>query len=105
MKQNKNVGSLFKSLVDAEEKIKPQLKMVMLEAREKRNLALLLKETRLKEGLTQKELAKMAGVSQEYIARLEPHPEAPSRLPTIDAYLRLLNSMGYCADIGLKKAA
>ena len=103
--KTKHVGSSFRSLLVKEEKKSPKLKAFLMEAREKSVLAHLLKETRVKEGLTQKDLAKLAGVSQAYVARLEPHPDAPSKLPSIDAYLKLINYMGYLADITLKKAA
>ena len=67
------------------------------------NVARTIERLRLKSGLTQKELAEKAGVSQPMIARMEKGD--PTRTPTLSTISTILGALGYKLDIIIKKAA
>lgn len=66
-------------------------------------LAKTIEELRLKEGLTQQQLAKIAKVSQPMIARLEKGDQ--DRVPTLATINKVLAALGYEADLIVKKVA
>ncbi|MBL6990569.1 MAG: helix-turn-helix domain-containing protein [Bacteriovoracaceae bacterium] len=66
-------------------------------------IAKLIETLRLKEGLTQTQLAKKANVSQPMIARLEKGDQ--DRVPTLATINKVLFALGYEADLIIKKAA
>lgn len=66
-------------------------------------IARLVEELRLKEGLTQKQLAKKAKVSQPMIARLEKGDQ--ERVPTLATINKVLGALGYGAELVIKKVA
>lgn len=59
------------------------------------NYGHLVKKLRLDNNMTQKELAKMAGVHPSYISRLERN----SVNPRITTYLNIIHELGYTIDI------
>ncbi|RLA61588.1 MAG: hypothetical protein DRQ88_00875 [Epsilonproteobacteria bacterium] len=66
-------------------------------------IARLIEILRLKEGLTQSQLAKKAKVSQPMIARLERGDQ--DRVPTLSTINKVLLALGYKADLSIKRAA
>lgn len=66
-------------------------------------VAKVIEELRVKEGLTQAQLAKKAKVSQPMIARLERGDQ--NRTPTLATINKVLSALGYEADLIIKKAA
>ena len=66
-------------------------------------IASIIEDLRIKEGLTQAQLAKRAGVSQPMIARLERGDQ--DRIPTLATINKVLQALGYEADLIIKKAA
>lgn len=67
-----NTGSSVGEHISKELSKNPEIRELFFEAQEKRKLANYVSHLRKqKMGLTQKELAKMAGVTQAYIARIE----------------------------------
>lgn len=103
MKRDAHIGSDFNTVLSDEMQKDPKFRAFIVETREKLALAKRLKELRIREGYTQEQLASMAGVAQAYIARLEPGPTSPSRMPSIDAYVKLLNILGYETTFKVKK--
>ena len=63
----------------------------------------MIEKLRLKNGLTQSELAHMAGVSQPMIARLERGDQ--DRVPTLSTINKVLNALGHEANLVIKKVA
>ncbi len=103
MKKNAHMGSSFNDFINGEMRKDSKLRAHILESREKARLANLLRKIRLREHYTQQQLANLTGVSQAYIARLEPHATAPSRMPSVDAYLKILNAIGYETTFSVRK--
>lgn len=65
-------------------------------------IAHLISDLRAKNGLSQIELAKKAGVSQPMIARLEKGDH--QRTPTFDTIFKILSALGYNMSINVEKA-
>ena len=102
MAKGKHIGSSVKKHI-RENMRDPEFRVQMMEAREKRHLAKLLREKRLVCKVTQVDLAKLARVSQAYVAKIENLEATASKLPSIDTYLRFLGLLGYEAEIKVKK--
>lgn len=66
-------------------------------------IAVLIEELRHKKGLTQAQLAKLAGVSQSMIARLEKGDQ--DRTPTLSTVNKVLSALGYTVDLVFKEVA
>ncbi len=66
-------------------------------------IARLIEELRQKDGLTQAELAKRAGVSQPMIARLEAGD--PRRVPTLSTVSKVFRALGYEIDLQIRQIA
>lgn len=97
----KHIGGSFFDDVEKWEKQSPDFKRKVAEHIEKRKLALMLKEIREKENLTQKELAEKAHITQSVIARIE--TGTSKTLPRLDLFNRILNAVGYETSIVAKK--
>jgi ribosome-binding protein aMBF1 (putative translation factor) len=97
----KFIGSSFDESVKAWEKQDPTLRAKIEEYKEKAELAMLLKNARKKESLSQTDLAKMANVPQSVIARIE--SSNAQTMPRLDLYSKLFNSMGYNIVVGAVK--
>ena len=97
----KHIGGSFLEDVERWEKQNPDFKRKAQEHIEKRKLALMLKEIREKENLTQSELAKKAHITQSVIARIE--TGSSRTLPRLDLFNRILGSIGYETHIVAKK--
>jgi DNA-binding XRE family transcriptional regulator len=68
---------------------------------EKTRLAMLLRRLREREGLTQAQLAKRAGVPQPAIARIEGNGSAT--LPRLDVFNRIVHAAGYRTTVSVRK--
>jgi DNA-binding XRE family transcriptional regulator len=99
--KNKHVGGSFLDDVEKWEKQSPAFKRKVDEHIEKRKLALMLKEIREKEHLTQKELAEKAHITQSVIARIE--TGSSRTLPRLDLFNRILSAIGYETSIIARK--
>jgi DNA-binding XRE family transcriptional regulator len=97
----KHIGGSFFEDVEKWEKQSPAFKRKVDEHVEKRKLALMLKEIREKENLTQKELAEKAHITQSVIARIE--TGSSRTLPRLDLFNRILSAVGYETSIVAKK--
>lgn len=64
-------------------------------------IAHLISDLRQKIGWSQTELAKVAGISQPMIARLESGDS--SRTPTFDTIFKILKALGYTMSINVQK--
>jgi len=71
----------------------PALKRAIAEHMEKARVAMLLRQVRQREHLTQLQLAQRAGVSQSVIARIEGN--GASTLPRLDLLTRVVGAAGY----------
>jgi len=98
----KYVGASLEEAITVWEKKDPGLRAKINEYKEKAELAMLLKNTRTKESLSQTELATKANVPQSVIARIE-SLESKS-LPRLDLYSRIMSSIGYRLIIGAEKS-
>lgn len=96
----KHKGTAFSVDVGEWEK-RPGFRKAVDEHKEKAKLALLLKEIRALEDLTQTQLAKQAHVSQSVIARIE--TGFSKTLPRLDLFNRILNSVGYSTTLVASK--
>jgi len=65
-------------------------------------IARLVEELRIKNGLTQAQLAKKSGVSQPMIARLEKGDQ--DRVPTLSTINKVMNALGHEVDLVIKAA-
>lgn len=64
-------------------------------------IAHLISDLRSRNGISQSELAKKAGVSQPMVARLEKGDS--SRTPTFDTIFKVLKALGYTMSINVQK--
>lgn len=64
-------------------------------------IAHLIADLRSRNGISQSELAKKAGVSQPMVARLEKGDS--SRTPTFDTIFKVLKALGYTMSINVQK--
>jgi ribosome-binding protein aMBF1 (putative translation factor) len=92
MKKN-HLGSSFSDAVKVWEKANPKLRVLVEERKEKTEMAMLLKNIRLKEDISQTELAKKAQIPQPVIARIE--STRSKTMPRVDLLVKLLSAMGY----------
>lgn len=76
----------------------PEFRKAWDESREEYRLIGEFNALRKKEGLTQKELAELAGCKQQVLSRIE----CRESVPTIRAFSNLLNAMGYQLTIQKK---
>jgi DNA-binding XRE family transcriptional regulator len=90
--KKEHVGRSFFEDVKEWEK-SPSFRKAVEEHKERAMLALLLRQTRSHEEISQLELAKRAGVTQSVIARMESSSARP--LPRLDILKRIMNAMGY----------
>ena len=97
----KHIGSSFFDDVKKWEEADPGFRERVNENIEKRMLAAMLKEIREKERLSQTELAKMAGVPQSVVARIE--GGTAKALPRFNLFNRLLSAAGYEMSVVAKK--
>lgn len=80
-----------------EEKLKdPEFKRLFEEERQKLRLAYQVRNARIRKGLTQRELAKLAGVTQQMISRIE-NATAPNLY--LGTVMKVARALGF--DIGL----
>lgn len=100
--KKKPKGMKFKTYLDKKLKDK-KLTLAYEEASMHLRIARLIEELRLKEGLTQSDLAERSGVSQPMIARLENGD--PNRIPTLSTINKVFRALGYEIDIHIKKVA
>ena len=66
-------------------------------------IARLVEELRLREGMTQAQLAKKAGISQPMIARLEKGDQ--DRIPTLATINKVMYALGHEVDLVIKRVA
>lgn len=78
----------------------PEFKMLFERGRFYLDVARLVSKLRMKKGISQEELARIAGVSQPLIARLEKGD--PQRTPTFETINKILNALGYTVEFNLK---
>lgn len=97
----KHIGSSFLKDARGWEK-SPGFRQIVEEHKEKAKMAFLIKNIRLKESLSQSELAKKAKVTQSVIARLE--SSNSDTMPRIDLLTKILAAMGYKLILEVKKA-
>jgi predicted transcriptional regulator len=71
------------------------------EHKEKVKMAMLLKQVREKESISQLQLAKKAHVAQAVIARIE--AQSSKTVPGLALYNKILNSIGYTTILMAKK--
>jgi len=96
----RHIGSSLKEAAKEWEK-SPTYLFHLERAREKREVARLLRQTREREGLTQKNLAKLAGVTQSVISRIEtPHSAS---LPGLNVFNKIMYAMGYKTVLGVQR--
>jgi DNA-binding XRE family transcriptional regulator len=98
--KKKHVGSSFPDHL-YEMKQDPQFAASYEEHMEKSKMAMLLKEIRKRESITQTELARRAGVMQSVIARIETGNSAT--LPRLDLFRRILKAIGYDIELCAEK--
>ena len=79
-----------------------EFKIVFEETKMHLKIARLIEELRLKEGLTQAQLAKKAKVSQPMIARLERGHQ--DRVPTLATINKVMNTLGHEIDLVIRAA-
>jgi ribosome-binding protein aMBF1 (putative translation factor) len=97
----KHIGASVFNDVKRWKKDNPAFRKAVDEYVEKAKLAMMLKEVRQKEGMSQTELAEKAKVPQSVIARIE---TCSSRtLPRLDLFNHILNSVGYETFIVARK--
>lgn len=96
----KHVGSTFKKHKRELEK-DLALREAVAEHIEKARIAMLVRQLREAEHLTQAELAERAGVTQSVIARIESNE--PRALPRLDLLNRIATSLGYHTIISMTK--
>jgi ribosome-binding protein aMBF1 (putative translation factor) len=96
----KHAGSSF--LKDVKQwKKSPGFRQIIEEHKEKAKMAFLIKKIRLKESLSQSDLAKKAKVTQSVIARIESNNS--DTMPRIDLLIKILSAMGYKLILDAKK--
>lgn len=100
MKSNKHIGptveeELQKSMKD------PRFAELFKIEQIKYEIAELVKKTRKKVGLTQKQLAKISGLHQTAIARIE--SRSSKLIPSIEVLRRIFIPMGFNFDFKLNK--
>jgi DNA-binding XRE family transcriptional regulator len=98
--KNNHVGPSFFDDVKEWEK-SPTFRKAVEEHKEKAKLAMLLKQVREKEDLSQLQLAKKAHVAQAVIARIE--GLSSNTVPGLALYNKILNSIGYTTTLVAKK--
>jgi HTH-type transcriptional regulator / antitoxin HipB len=96
----KHIGSSVLDHIKEMEK-DPVFKKAFDEHIEKARIAMLFKEIRAKENLTQSELAKKAHIAQSVIARIE--TGSSKTLPRLDLFNKILSAIGYETSIVVKK--
>lgn len=95
-------GKSFDSYLKSKLKDK-EIRIEYEEVRMHLKIAKTIEKIRIKSGLTQAELARMAKVSQPMIARLERGDQ--DRVPTLSTINKVLAALGYEADLTIKKVA
>ena len=98
---NKHIGSPFFDDVAKWENEDPTFRAKVDEFIGKKKLAVMMKEIREKEHLTQAQLAAKARVAQSVIARIE--TGSSKTLPRLDLFNTILRSVGYETSIVAKK--
>jgi ribosome-binding protein aMBF1 (putative translation factor) len=100
-----NSKHLGTNVMDTIKEWKKDSKFVFLleQEKEKTRIATLLKNARKDAGITQDKLAKMSGIKQSVIARIE--GRSCKSVPRLDLFSQLLWTMGYKTYIGIRKAA
>jgi DNA-binding XRE family transcriptional regulator len=96
----KHIGSSVFEHIN-EMKKDPAFKKAFDEHIEKTRIAMIFKEIRAKENLTQSELAKKANIAQSVIARIE--TGSSRTLPRLDLFNKILCAAGYETSIVAKK--
>ena len=79
-----------------------EFQIVFEETKMHLKIARLIEELRLKEGLTQTQLAKKAKVSQPMIARLERGDQ--DRVPTLATINKVMTALGHEVDLVIRVA-
>jgi ribosome-binding protein aMBF1 (putative translation factor) len=92
MKKN-HLGSSFADAVKEWEKASPKLRVLVEEKKEKAEMAMLLRNVRLKEAISQTDLSKKAHISQPVIARIE--SSTSKTMPRVDLLVKLFAAMDY----------
>ena len=92
----KTRGIPFDKILERELKNK-EVKFLFDEKRFYLQVARLVTELRAKSGLSQAQVAKRAGVTQPFVARLERGDH--TRTPTFDTIYRILRALGYSLTI------
>ncbi len=95
-------GKQLKSYLKEKKKDK-EILVAVEEVKMHLKIAKIIKELRIKSGLTQEQLAKKAKVSQPMIARLEKGDQ--DRVPTLSTINKVLSALGHEVDIIIKKMA
>ena len=75
------------------EKASPKLRVLVEEKKEKAEMAMLLRNVRLKEAISQTDLSKKAHISQPVIARIE--SSTSKTMPRVDLLVKLFAAMDY----------
>ena len=79
-----------------------EFQIVFEETKMQLKIARVIEELRLKEGLTQAQLAKKAKVSQPMIARLERGDQ--DRVPTLATINKVMSALGHEVDLVIRVA-
>ena len=102
MKKKKRSGMMFKSYLKSKVK-NSEIQLAFEAASMHLKIARLLEELRIKNELTQVELAKKTGVSQPMIARIERGDQ--DRVPTLHTINKIFNALGYEVDLVVRKVS
>jgi len=97
----KSKGVSLETVLDRQFKKDPELRILFDERRFYLQVAHLIVDLRARAGLSQAEVAKAAGVSQPYIARLEKGDQR--RAPTFDTIYKILKVLGYRLEINVTR--
>jgi DNA-binding XRE family transcriptional regulator len=100
--KNKHIGNNFEDHL--KEKLKDKNYREEFEKQKvKIEIAVLVKNTRIKAGFTQQDIAEKTGLKQSFISRLE--KASVSYLPRMDTIKRIFEALGYSVELQIKKAA
>ena len=95
----KKQGESFENVLGRQLKSK-DFKLLFDERRFYLQVAHLVSELRARSGLSQADVADLAGVSQPLIARLERGDQ--QRAPTFDTLFKILKALGYSLEISVR---
>jgi DNA-binding XRE family transcriptional regulator len=97
----KRIGSSFDEHREELYDKNPKLRRLVEERVEKARIAMLVRQMREVEHVTQAELARRAGVPQSVIARIEGNE--PRALPRLDLLNKIATALGYHTILSVKK--